>query len=581
MRRPRFLIIAARDRPLPAGVADTLAASLAANGSFSPRWASARAAMFVEGPGFGFAHGAIAGSIFRRGAAGPVAALTKADADLVQAGKGQYLADAHWGGYVALIESEESVSVLRAPLGDLPCFIAEGADGSAIASDIALLALAGCRMAVDYSALARHLAAPDLRRAETCLAGVTELQGGLRLALGGEVRRPEDIWSPWRFATLERRIDDPNDARRRVRDAVLHAVSLSCRPHAPVVLRLSGGLDSSIVAAALRQAGIDTVALNLVTEDAAGDERHYARRVAEALGIDLAEHMRRIDTVDLLSSAAATLPRPTARAFVQSALGHAVSLAGDRGAGAIVDGGGGDNVFCSLQSIRPMVDCLAAGAGWRRAADTARSVATLSQVSQWTVLRRAILARARRLSRYGFALDCRLLSPAAMSAAQGAGDHRWLEAPRGALPGKAAHIGLIAAAQSVVEGFDPLDAVPLLSPLISQPVVEACLRVPSWLWFDQGHNRAVARDAFAGLLPHDIVRRRSKGGPDGFIAELYRHHRPLIRDLLMEGLLMAHGLLDRGALDQAMAEQGPVQRHDFLRVMQLVDAEIWARARTG
>lgn len=581
MKRSRFLIRVATGGSLAPKAASRTANALETIGGFTQVWSGRRSVMFVSGPAIGFPYGAIAGTIVRLGDRAPTPSLSDADGALIRASKGRYLTDAHWGGYVTLIEDDDSVSVLRAPLGDLPCLLAEGADGLAIASDVTLLELVRGRPGVDYSALARHLAAPDLRTAETGLTGVTELQGGLRLELADDQSRTVEVWSPWRFAKPERRIDDPAEAQRRLRGAVLHAVAATCHAHGPVILRLSGGLDSSIVAAALSEARIETVALTLVTDDPAGDERHYARRAAETLEIPLEERMRRIGSVDLTASAAANLPRPTARAFVQSALGHAFTLAAETGAGAIVDGGGGDNVFCSLQSIRPVIDALAADTGWQRARDTARSVAMLAQVSQWTVLRRAILARARHLSRFAFPPDLRLLSPAALALAGHAAEHRWLDSPPGALPGKAAHIGLIAAAQSVVEGVDSLDAVPLLSPLISQPVVETCLAIPSWLWFDQGHNRAIARDAFADLLPDDIVRRRSKGGPDGFIAELYRHHRPLIRTLLLDGLLMGNDLLDREALVLALAERGPVQRHDFLRIMQLVDAEIWARTRAA
>ena len=365
-----------------------------------------------------------------------------------------------------------------------------------------------------------------------------------------------------------------------MRQAVSAAVAASSRHHGKVVLRLSGGLDSSIVAASLVAANVPATALNLVTTDTAGDERYYARIVAHALGMPLAERVRELTAVDICNSGAASLPRPTARAFVQASMRHAYALARETGAGAIVDGGGGDNVFCSLQSIRPVVDCLRSRQRWARAFATARSVATLSQVSQALVSRRAIAATVRGISRYAFSLDLAFLSPEARAAAIGAATHRWLDSPRGALPGKAAHIGLVATAQSVVEGFDPLDRIPLVSPLISQPVVEACLAVPSWLWFDSGHNRAIARGAFSDVLPAAIAWRRSKGGPDGFIAELYRANRSLIATWLMDGLLMANGILDRAALELALAERGPVQRHTFIRILQLMDAETWARSRT-
>ncbi|MGK4422636.1 asparagine synthase-related protein, partial [Klebsiella pneumoniae] len=72
-------------------------------------------------------------------------------------------------------------------------------------------------------------------------------------------------------------------------------------------------------------------------------------------------------------------------------------------------------------------------------------------------------------------------------------------------------------AQSYVEGHDPQDLLPTVSPLLSQPLVETCLGVPSWLWFEGGRNRVVARRAFAGDLPADVIWRRSKGTPDSFV----------------------------------------------------------------
>lgn len=578
MRRPRFLIVAGRTGSLREEAAYQIKQLLPRHGQFSLVWSSRRVIMFAEEPWLPLDHGAIVGSVFRSGMTVPIDALSSSDISAVERGQGQYLIDAHWGGYVALIDTDGLLSVLRAPLGDLPCLKVEGPDRLIFASDPEMLAIAGCRLTVHYPGLARHLGAADLHRSETCLADVEELQGGTRFDLVEGAHRVTERWSPWRFAARERQIDDPTDARHRLEGAILHAVAGSCWPHGSVVLRLSGGLDSSIVAAGLADAGIETTALNLTGGDAAGDERRYARAVAAALGITIVERERRLDAVDLYRSAAAGAPRPVARAFVQSSLDHALSIAADCGAGAIVDGGGGDNVFCSLQSVRPVIDAMLTCGDRRLVRTTARAIAALADVSEWTVLRRAWLARLRGRRGYSFATDRRFLSADARAVVSDTADHAWLHAQRDALPGKAAHIGLIAIAQSVAEGLDPRDPVPLLSPLISQPVVEACLRIPTWQWYDRGLNRAVARRAFADRLPTSIIERRSKGGPDAFIADLYHLHRIAIREILLDGLLAGHGLLDRVALCAVLDERGPVRGHDYIRVMQLVDAETWARS---
>lgn len=132
-------------------------------------------------------------------------------------------------------------------------------------------------------------------------------------------------------------------------------------------------------------------------------------------------------------------------------------------------------------------------------------------------------------------------------------------------------------AQNVVEGFDVEDSLPTLSPLIAQPLVETCLQVPSWYWFAERPNPAIARRGFAGLLPREIVERRSKGSPDSFIIEIHDAHRPLIRSMLLDGVLASRGLLDTAVLARVLDHRGPVTGHGFFRIMRLVDVEAWVR----
>jgi asparagine synthase (glutamine-hydrolysing) len=98
----------------------------------------------------------------------------------------------------------------------------------------------------------------------------------------------------------------------------------------------------------------------------------------------------------------------------------------------------------------------------------------------------------------------------------------------------------------------------VLHPLFSQPVVEACLAIPSWEWRAGGIDRAVARQAFAADLPEEILRRRTKGGPDGFCAEIIRHHHARIRARLLDGALARQGILDRVAVEKALGADRPL-----------------------
>jgi asparagine synthase (glutamine-hydrolysing) len=205
----------------------------------------------------------------------------------------------------------------------------------------------------------------------------------------------------------------------------------------------------------------------------------------------------------------------------------------------------------------------------------AKSIARLTQVSLAEVLLRAV-RRARRPPTTSWPSDTTLLSREAANEATRASDHPWLAAPVGALPGRAGHIALIASAQGWVEGFDPRAALAHASSLSSQPVVEACLAVPSWWWFRDGRNRAIARDAFASSLPQKTIMRSAKGTPDGFVATLFEHNRPTMRTMLLDGRLQAAGLLDRAAVERVLADPRPAYGNDYRRIVRLVDVEAWA-----
>lgn len=491
----------------------------------------------------------------------------------------QHLVRDCWGSYVAAFVSPSGqLTIWRAPLGDLPCYTQrQGSDLLLASSPRLLAAFAAKPLQICREAIARQLAFAYLQAQDTCLEGVEELAGGQCLVWSAAGIERRTIWSPWIAATRKPPITDPADAASRLRNVARQCVAGSARALDSVLLKLSGGLDSSIVAACLADSGIPFRALTLVTDDPAGDERRYARMVARHIGVELIEARRDPARIDPSLSPARDLPRPSIPLFRQESDRIAAEEAERSGSALVMDGGGGDNVFCALQSASPVADCLLRRAGWRHCAPTAASLAEMAQVSVPAVLHAAI-SRAVRPSRgYRWPLQSDFLSQDARAFLARA-PHPWLQAPPGALPGRAAHVALIAAAQSYVEGLDPIRDPPLAVPLLAQPLVELCLRIPSWLWFDGGLNRAVARRAFAGELPPAILRRRSKGTPDSFLAQIFELHRQRIRDELLGGALRSQGLIDLPALLALFASGRPLADGELQRIMALYDAEIWCRA---
>jgi asparagine synthase (glutamine-hydrolysing) len=528
--------------------------------------------------------GIILGSLFARGRAHAIEALDPEESARIAATRGDRLIERYWGPYVAILCGTEGrrVDVVRGPLGELPCYFAEIDGATVIASDVDLLV--GCGLftpAIAWDEIARHLVMRDMRGPKTCLVGLRELPGGHLLAITASERVLEALWSPWSFAERSRQIDDADEAARRLHAVALECVAARASEYGSVVLMLSGGLDSSIVAACLARESLPFHCLTLVTRDATGDERDYARRVSESLAAALTEAYRDVSRIDIERSGARHLPRPTMRAFVQESSRLAIEAAQEAGAGAIFNGGGGDNVFCSLQSTGPVADRLLTAGPGAAFLRTARDISELAPASLWAVTSDAVRRAWFGKPAMRHVQDISFLSPRAATMVGATNLHPWLVFPPGALPGKAMHIRLMAFAQSYVEGLDPQDPLPTVSPLLAQPLVETCLAVPSWLWFEGGRNRVVARRAFAGDLPKDIVGRRSKGTPDSFVAQIFETHRAAIRRMLADGELAAHDMLDLPAVLRVLDDPRPVHGDAFRRVLQFADVEAWARAWTA
>lgn len=518
--------------------------------------------------------GCILGTLFERyGPAETLATLRPDQAAAVVATEGRSLLTSHWGGYLAAIASERSATVLRDPSADFPCYFVEAGAFTIFASDGELLVKSGViGVSIDQEEIGRQLFRAFVPVPTTGLYGISELLAGFALRIPSKNAHQQQCWNPWNH--VEWRDEDSDSAAERLQRTIQHSVHSVASPYRRVLLSVSGGLDSSIVASCLAGAGIDAICLTMFTDDPAGDERIFARALCDKVGLELVEREYRVEDVDLDEPIAPNLPRPKDRlqALAFERVHHAVAREG--GADAFVTGNGGDHVFGYSQSAAPIADRYLAEGLSRGTFASLVDVCRQTGCSMGDALRQAwSLIRSDR--RYRVRPNPLFLHPDFV-AALGPQDwhHPWLDAPSHALPGKAAHVATILRVQPNLEpSFG--DRYPVLNPLVSQPVVEACLKVPSWQWRAGGRDRALVRRAFADVLPAMVLERRVKGTPGRFAAQLLDHFRSSIRDRLLGGRLAASGVVDAGALDFILAGERPVPDLERVRILELVNVEAW------
>lgn len=521
--------------------------------------------------------GCIAGYLFRRES--PCGRITELDPPTQQRiveTRGASLLNEYWGGYVALfIEPSGGAHMLRDPSGMLPCYVSRSGASLHAASDMpALVEPGGAK--VDFSVLARMFASVDALGRETGIAGIEELLPGECLSATTNGTTINAAWSPWTHVR-KRPTMSFADAAEELRCTVKETVGAWTTCFNSILLGVSGGVDSSIVAASAVPRTPGLRCLTMAEPGTDGDERRYAEALARQLGVGLDAHFYDVTAVDPARAVLPHSPIPSGSHLMQAIAAVHAALDEEKPIGAYFTGNGGDNVFCNMHSAAPLADRFLASGPTLGLLATARDLADLTGSPLAAVWAHGWRRLRNRQNSHPIRFDLSGLTIEAGKAAQDASDrHPWLAAPPAMLPGKKAYVAMLARAQKSIELYPRDNAPPQIAPLLSQPILELCLSIPTWYAVRGGRDRAVARAAFAADLPPLVIERRTKGSPSGFLRRLFDAKLPQALELLRGGRLVEAGLLDPTYLERAAEAAWQEDGRDH-RLLTLCGAETWVR----
>jgi asparagine synthase (glutamine-hydrolysing) len=394
------------------------------------------------------------------------------------------------------------------------------------------------------------------------------------------------LWDP-RAICRERRIDRYEDAVAELRELTQKCVDAWARSDDPVLLGLSGGFDSAVVLGCLSASPSQAVitGLNQYTAAAYEDEREYARAAAVRAGVKLLEvpmHSA-ADRFDSRLLAAPRSPKPGVTALFRFLEIDLINrIAEEVGARTLWTGQGGDHIFLQTAAAFSAGDYLDARRlrpGFMAAVGDA---ARLSKQSYWSVLksafspRRAAASASDTLARTPYFVDSSALPKQVDDYVL----HPWaVDADAAELPrGKQMQIRFLS---EVVNRHRPIarrERAPQHHPLLSQPLMELCLQIPTYLLLRGGRERALAREAFADRVPFEILRRRDKGSIVSHATEMIRQSEPFIRELLLEGVLAGAGVIVRADLEPYIVQGQPFREEHLMPLLACIAAEVWARS---
>ncbi len=536
--------------------------------------------------------GVVLGTLFQRDAGSaskraPLRLPEEASRRILASG-GRCLISGYWGRYVVVLHDEASrtTRVLCDPTGAFPCFSTEMSGVHVYFSRLEdVSAFRDRKFFVNWKYVAAMLCLTQIQIQSTGLDEVSRVLGGECIEHHGGRTSRSFYWNPLEIAQSAALIEEPDAAADALRAATHDCVHAWAASYPSLVHLLSGGLDSSIILASLKQAPSrpKMACLNYYSTGSNTDERHYARLAAEGSGCEMIERERNslLSLEPLLRIRESPIPLDYF-GFLDEGRCEA-QVAQEQGARAVFWGHGGDQLFYRTHAWLGATDFLMSHGAGPALFEVALDAARMDRTSVWSVLGRA--ARRYLSGRRWSVQDERMTSRKTVLRAEVVHDisrdsglvHPWLRDPGRAPSGKIFHVWQLL---FPAEYYNPLgsdcDPEPV-TPLFSQPLLELAMRIPTWLLTLGGWDRAIARRAFARDLPRRIVTRQTKGGQEEHAKAILVRNIAFARELLLDGHLVRERLVERSQLAEALAS-GPAQlRSGNAELFSCLSAEAWVR----
>lgn len=243
--------------------------------------------------------------------------------------------------------------IARDRTGIKPLYYTRTADGLVFGSEIkAILAHPGIQRRIDLTALDAYLSFEYVPTPLSIFEGIYKLPPGHYLLFEDNDLRIEPYWDM--RLELSEQVSPSREAELLAEfPAILHkAVEMEMIADVPVGVLLSGGIDSSLVAAMMTRAAPGLVqSFTIAMDDPSFDESDYADLVARHVGTQ--HHVKPITAADLLNLV------PTVTAFMDEPLADSsiipttiLSRFAREHVKLVLGGDGGDEMFAGYSTLQ-------------------------------------------------------------------------------------------------------------------------------------------------------------------------------------------------------------------------------------
>jgi asparagine synthase (glutamine-hydrolysing) len=522
-------------------------------------------------------NGVILGRLFKNGSDGEYSSqiddLDDTETRRCLTSKTQYLIDNYWGRYVTFLHdrANDTKYVMRDPSGAFPCFVTRYQDVEIYFSDMQDAAnLEFLPFTVNWDFIRANIMLPMFQKTITGLNEVVEVLPAECVEITPDGRTSRFVWDPTKIAATNM-VEDVEEAAALLRKTVRSTIQALAGCYDSIIHKL-GGLDSSIALACMADMPKrpEITCFTDFTRSPRGDERLYSRQAAHKAGVLLVEaelDYRKADLTRIFGSN--KLARPHGFFDCKGLTGDVLTVTREKEAQAIFTGVGGDNVFFQPPFNIGALDYVHHHGFGKETLKVWSEASRYGRKSLAATLRAMLRERVFPVRCYDYVhtmifaeRKAPLINPEFVSVG---GYEKFLHpllCPDDSMA-KGKYLHILMAAFFSIEHYDHWDtdyAAERVHLYLTQPIIEACLRVPVWVLTHGGIERGLARKTFAHDLPRDVVMRRSKGTPGPYYDDIYAHNIELLRDVLLDGSLVRENVLLRDRLEQSLSK-GNISLH--------------------
>ena len=490
---------------------------------------------------------------------------------------------------------EKRLMLARDRFGQKPLYYYRGERIYAFASEIkALLAHPDIprvsRFTADSSALADYLSYGYIPAPDTAFAGIKALPPGttLQVDLAGKMTERR-YWTPPRQAPPDRHAK-ASDYMDELRAQLDEALRLRLVSDVPLGAFLSGGLDSSLIAALMRRhsnADIKTFSIGFAGDDSF-DETPYAEEVARRLGTQHQSFRVEPQSLELLPKLVWHHDQPFADSSAIPT--YLVSELTRQSVTVALTGDGGDELFAGYERFH-------AAQLMERLAFVPKPLARgASRLLAWLPEGTDYADRVKRARRFAKAAGLPLADgyfdltrvfnqDSLRDIAPRAGHHapdlsRWID-------GEQAH-PVAALLEANMRSYLPDDllikadrcsmaaSLEARAPFLDHRLAEFAAGIPFDLKLRGADTKRILKESARGMLPDSIIDRPKHGFGIPLGAWL-RRDMGLARDILLSRRARERGLLDMGAVEGLIAAHESGKRDTSRQLWALLTLEEWHR----